>query len=78
MHGGRNVCNAHKKLYDVVRIDHFRGFESFWAVPFGETTAENGRWLPAPGMDFVNAVKKKAAGIIVHCGRSRFPDAGGT
>lgn len=52
-----------QKLYDVVRIDHFRGFESFWAVPFGETTAENGRWLPAPGMDFVNAVKKKLPGL---------------
>lgn len=52
-----------QKLYDVVRIDHFRGFESFWAVPFGETTAENGRWLPAPGMDFVNAVKKRLPGL---------------
>ena len=44
-----------QKLYDVVRIDHFRGFESFWAVPFDETTAENGRWLPAPGMDELRA-----------------------
>lgn len=52
-----------QKLYDVVRIDHFRGIESFWAVPFGETTAENGRWLPAPGMDFVNAVKKRLPGL---------------
>lgn len=52
-----------QKLYDVVRIDHFRGFESFWAVPFGETTAENGRWLPAPGRDFVNAVKKRLPGL---------------
>ena len=52
-----------QKLYDVVRIDHFRGFESFWAVPFGETTAENGRGLPAPGMDFVNAVKKRLPGL---------------
>ena len=52
-----------QKLYDVVRIDHFRGFESFWAVPFGETTAENGRWLPAPGMDFINAVKKRLPGL---------------
>ena len=52
-----------QKLYDVVRIDHFRGFESFWAVPLGETTAENGRWFPAPGMDFVNAVKKRLPGL---------------
>ena len=38
------------KLYDVIRIDHFRGFESYWAVPYGETTAKNGRWVKGPGM----------------------------
>ena len=45
------------ELYDVVRLDHFRGFEAYWAVPFGDTTARNGRWVKGPGMDFVNAVK---------------------
>ena len=45
------------ELYDVVRLDHFRGFEAYWAVPFGDTTARNGRWIKGPGMDFVNAVK---------------------
>lgn len=34
---------------DAVRIDHFRGFESYWTVPFGETTAINGEWVEAPG-----------------------------
>ena len=41
------------KLYDVIRIDHFRGFESYWAVPYGEATAKNGRWVKGPGMDLV-------------------------
>ena len=49
---------AAEKLYDVVRIDHFRGFESYWAVPAGDATARNGRWVKGPGMDFLNAVKK--------------------
>lgn len=47
-----------KRLYDVIRIDHFRGLESFWAVPAGDTTARNGSWLPGPGMSFISAVKK--------------------
>ncbi len=36
-------------LYDLVRIDHFRGFESFWSVPFGSETARTGEWVPGPG-----------------------------
>ena len=36
-------------LYDRVRIDHFRGFESYWEVPVGEKTAKNGRWTKGPG-----------------------------
>ncbi len=45
------------KLYDMVRLDHFRGFESYWAVPYGDATARNGRWVKGPGLDFVNAIK---------------------
>ena len=45
-----------KKLYDVIRIDHFRGFDSYWAVPYGETTAQNGRWRPGPGIDLVRVL----------------------
>ena len=43
------------RLYDVIRIDHFRGFESYWAVPYGETTAKNGKWVKGPGMKLVGA-----------------------
>ncbi|MEM1368109.1 MAG: 4-alpha-glucanotransferase [Cyanobacteria bacterium P01_H01_bin.15] len=46
------------KLVDVVRIDHFRGFEAFWAVPGEEETAMNGSWLPAPGDEFFTALQK--------------------
>ena len=49
---------AAQKLYDVVRLDHFRGFEAYWAVPYGETTAKNGEWIKGPGMNFINAVKE--------------------
>ena len=44
------------KLFDVLRIDHFRGMDSYWAVPYGETTAKNGRWRPGPGMDLVGVL----------------------
>ena len=51
----RRVGGA-EKLYDVIRIDHFRGFESFWAVPYGDTTARNGVWVKGPGMDLVGVL----------------------
>ena len=44
------------KLYDVIRIDHFRGFESYWAVPYGDDTARRGRWVKGPGMDLVGVL----------------------
>ena len=47
------------RLYDVLRIDHFRGLESYWAVPYGETTAKNGRWVKGPGMDLVGVLKER-------------------
>ena len=45
-----------KKLYDVIRIDHFRGLESFWAVPYGAETAKEGQWRPGPGMKLVGVL----------------------
>lgn len=46
------------KLYDVVRIDHFRGFDEYWAVPYGDPTAEGGRWVKGPGYDLFAVLKK--------------------
>ena len=45
------------QLYDCVRLDHFRGFEAYWSVPYGDTTARNGKWIKGPGMDFIQTVK---------------------
>ncbi len=44
-------------LTDYLRIDHFRGFEAYWAVPYGETTAINGTWKAGPYMDFFYALR---------------------
>jgi 4-alpha-glucanotransferase/glycosidase len=46
------------RLADAVRIDHFRGFEAFWAVPAGEPTAERGRWEKGPGAPFFAAMEQ--------------------
>ena len=46
-----------KRLYDVIRIDHFRGFDSYWAVPYGETTAMNGEWRTGPGIGLVGVLR---------------------
>ena len=44
------------KLYDVIRIDHFRGLDTYWAVPYGEPTARNGQWQQGPGMSLIRAL----------------------
>ncbi|MBE6978350.1 MAG: 4-alpha-glucanotransferase [Ruminococcaceae bacterium] len=52
-----NRMAAAGKLYDMVRLDHFRGFEAYWAVPFGDATAKNGHWVKGPGLDFITALQ---------------------
>ena len=46
------------ELVDYIRIDHFRGFEAYWAIPFGAPTAEKGEWLPGPDHHFFEAVQR--------------------
>ena len=46
------------RLFDVIRIDHFRGLESYWAVPYGDANARGGRWVKGPGHDFINDVRR--------------------
>ncbi len=48
-----------QNLYDIVRLDHFRGFESYWAVEQGAKTAQKGTWEKGPGMDFFKTVQEK-------------------
>ena len=46
-------------LYDIVRIDHFRGFDEYYSIPYGDKTAVNGHWEKGPGMDLFDTVKEK-------------------
>ena len=50
-------CRAALELYDLVRIDHFRGFEAYWEVPASEPTAINGRWVKSPGHELFRAIE---------------------
>lgn len=45
-------------LFDIVRLDHFRGFEAYWEVPAGEKTAMNGRWVKGPGRKFLESLQE--------------------
>ena len=49
------LCN----VYNVLRIDHFRGFEAYFAIPYGAENAKNGRWRQGPGMKLFNAVERQ-------------------
>jgi 4-alpha-glucanotransferase len=52
-------------LFDMVRLDHFRGFESYWEVPSGESTAIHGRWVKGPGEDFLSALQNAFGGLPI-------------
>ena len=47
------------ELYDIVRIDHFRGFDEYWAVPYGDKTAVGGKWMKGPGYSLFAAINKE-------------------
>ncbi|GBU21839.1 4-alpha-glucanotransferase [Fibrobacteres bacterium R8-0-B4] len=48
---------------DYLRIDHFRAFDSYWAVPYGNTTAVKGKWCKGPGKQFFDALKEKLGAL---------------
>ena len=50
----RRAC----QLYDIVRLDHFRGFEAYWSIPVEDETAVNGIWVPAPGSELFHALEE--------------------
>lgn len=50
-------------LFDLVRIDHFRGFVGYWKVPAGHKTARRGRWVSAPADDFFNRLQRSFPGL---------------
>ena len=53
------------KIFDVIRIDHFRGFESYWCIPYGEETAVNGTWEKGPGYEVFKVIKEALGEINV-------------
>jgi 4-alpha-glucanotransferase len=53
------------RLYDVVRVDHFRGFAGYWEVPAGEPTAVNGQWVKGPGIDLFDVVYAQLGDIPI-------------
>ncbi|HYE10228.1 MAG TPA: 4-alpha-glucanotransferase, partial [Patescibacteria group bacterium] len=46
------------KVVDIIRIDHFRGFEAYWEIPGSETTAVNGKWVKAPGRELFSTIER--------------------
>ncbi|MBU1693282.1 MAG: 4-alpha-glucanotransferase [Verrucomicrobia bacterium] len=53
------------EMVDIVRIDHFRGFEAYWEIPGTEKTAIHGRWVPGPGADLFNVLRRELGGLPI-------------
>lgn len=53
------------ELYDIVRIDHFRGFDAYYSIPYGDKTAENGHWEEGPGYDLFRTMKEKLGDLPI-------------
>ena len=51
------------RLADVIRLDHFRGFASYWEIPAAEPTAVHGRWMPGPGLPLFDAIRDALGGL---------------
>ena len=60
----RRMANC-MKLYDVVRIDHFRGFDEYYSIPYGDKTAEFGHWEKGPGIDLFRTLEKNLGKLDV-------------
>lgn len=56
---------ASTELYDIVRIDHFRGFDEYYTIPYGDKTAENGHWRTGPGIGFFNFIEQKLGSLPI-------------
>jgi 4-alpha-glucanotransferase len=56
---------ANLVLYDIIRIDHFRGFAGYWSVPYGEKTAINGKWIPGPGKEMFEFIQRELGEIPI-------------
>ena len=61
-------------LYDIVRIDHFRGFDAYWRIPSPAKTARLGQWTPGPGLALFEAIQRRFPAAPITRGRSRRAD----
>ncbi len=61
----RDRISHMSKMFDALRIDHFRGFESYWAVPSTAETAKFGKWQKGPGMDLIDVIKEAAGDNLI-------------
>ncbi len=61
----RDRISHMSKMFDALRIDHFRGIESYWAVPAVAETAKSGEWRKGPGMELINAIKEAAGDTLI-------------
>ncbi len=61
------VTRVHEstKIYDIIRIDHFRAFDTYWAIPYGEKTAIKGKWIKAPGYKLFATLKKQLGDLPI-------------
>ncbi|MBI2851521.1 MAG: 4-alpha-glucanotransferase [Chloroflexi bacterium] len=57
----RAMCS----LFDIIRLDHFRGFDEYWEIPAGARTAVNGRWAPGPGADFFDTLQRELGALPI-------------
>jgi 4-alpha-glucanotransferase len=53
------------KLVDIIRIDHFRGFEAYWEIPFGAPNAIHGKWVKAPGHELFETIRHKLGSLPI-------------
>ncbi len=60
----RKRISRHLEQVDFLRLDHFRALEAFWAIPGKDRTAENGFWLPSPGKEILDLIKKDCGGAL--------------
>lgn len=56
---------ASNDIYDIIRIDHFRGFEAYWSVPFEDETAMNGEWVKGPGNELFDVLKRELGNLPI-------------
>lgn len=59
----KNRIEGIAKNFDVIRFDHFRGFEEYYSIKYGSKNAKNGKWLKGPGINFINQIKNEFSNI---------------